>query len=163
VKSPTGRSKPPMRERMADHERPRAVLKGPPIAVKCTCGERRGVEYGEVWDCTCGRSWNTAQIKSDDYARLRRLQLRFRAVPIGLGLATSALALYFLLTGNSFSLFFLLPFALVLWGMMVRPVLRRRYARALGVLPQWNLYSEPSAGNDAPGMDPRPEGKVVRH
>lgn len=154
--------KPPMRERIADHERPRAVLKGPPIAVVCTCGEKRGVEYGGLWDCECGRRWNTSQIKSEEYARLRRLQLRFRAVPVGLGLATSGLALYFLLTGNSFSLFFLLPFALVLWGMVVRPVLRRRYAQALGILPKWNLYSEPISDARAPVVDPGPEGKAVR-
>lgn len=158
MKAPVKGAKPALRERMADHERPRAVLKGPPIAVRCTCGEKRGVEYGQVWDCTCGRRWNTAQIKSEDYARLRRLQLRFRAVPVGLGLATSGLALYFLLTGNSFSLFFLLPLALVLWGMMVRPVLRTRYARALGVLPKWDLYSEPTGpattGTDGPLRNP---------
>lgn len=159
MKATAGQPKPPMRDRMADHERPRSVLKGPPIAVRCTCGEKRGVEYGGVWDCACGRRWNTAQIKSEEYARLRRLQLRFRSVPVLLGLTTSGLAMYFLLTGNSFSLFFLLPLALVLWGMLVRPVLRRRYSNALGVLPKWNLYSESSGA--APVAGPRPEGQSV--
>lgn len=162
AKYAAGRRKPPMREGLADHERPRSVLKGPPIAVSCTCGEKRGVQYGEVWNCECGRRWNTAQIQSDEYARLRRLQLRFRAVPVSLGLATSGLALYFLLTGNSFSLFFLLPFALVLWGMVARPVLRRRYAQALGVLPKWDLYSEPIGDSGAPVVPPHPETNPVR-
>jgi hypothetical protein len=142
MKAQVGRPKPPMRERIADHERPRAVLKGPPITVSCTCGEKRRVDYGELWECTCSRRWDTTQIKPDEYARLRRLQLRFRAVPVLLGLATSGLALYFLLTGNTFSLFFLLPLALILWGMMLRPVLRRRYSKALGVLPRWELRAE---------------------
>jgi hypothetical protein len=131
-----------LRERLASHERPRTALKGPPITVRCECGQRCGVAYGEIWDCTCGRRWNTGQIDADEYARLRRVQLRFRALPVALGLATSLLALFFLLTGNAFSLFVLLPFALVAWGTLIRPVHRRRYAAALGDLPRWELRAE---------------------
>jgi hypothetical protein len=131
-----------LRERLASHERPQAALKGPPITVRCECGERRGLAYGETWDCTCGRRWNTGQIEAEEYRRLRRMQLRFRAVPVALGLATSVVALFFLLTGNTFSLFVLLPFALVTWGTLIRPVLRRRYAAALGELPKWELRAE---------------------
>lgn len=138
------RPKPSLRDRLADHEGPRSLLKGPPITIGCSCGERHSVGYGEVWECTCGRRWNTGQINRSEYARLRSLQLRFRAVPVCLGLATSALALYFLLTGNSFSLFFLLPASLILWGMLLRPLQRRRYAEALGDLPKWDLRAEPS-------------------
>lgn len=131
-----------LRERLANHERPRTALKGPPIAVHCECGERRDLAYGEVWSCACGRRWNTAQIDAEEYGRLRRVQLRFRALPVAMGLATSFLALFFLLTGNTFSLFLLLPFALVVWSTLVRPVHRRRYATALGELPRWELRSE---------------------
>jgi hypothetical protein len=131
-----------LRERVASHERPRTVFRGPPISVRCECGERRRLAYGEVWTCSCGRRWNTAQIDSDEYQRLRRVQLRFRALPVALGLATSLLALFFLLTGNTFSLFILLPFALVVWGTLIRPVHRRRYAVALGELPRWELRPE---------------------
>ncbi len=131
-----------LRERIASHERPRTALKGPPITVHCECGERRGLAYGEVWDCPCGRRWNTAQIDAAEYLRLGNVQLRFRALPVAAGLATSLLALFFLLTGNTFSLFILLPFALVAWGMLVRPVHRRRYAAALGELPRWELRAE---------------------
>lgn len=143
MKPQIARPKPPLRERLADHESPRTVLKGPPIRVTCSCAERHSVDYGAIWECTCGRRWNTAQIKADEYARLRQLQLRFRAVPVALGMATSGLAMYFLLTSNSFSLFLLLPLALISWGMVVRPILRRRYSKALGVLPQWDLRAEP--------------------
>lgn len=131
-----------LRERIASHERPRTVLKGPPITVRCECGEQRRLAYGEAWDCTCGRRWNTAQIDADEYGRLRRVQLRFRALPVAIGLATSLLALFFLLSGNAFSLFILLPFALVTWGTLVRPMHRRRYAAALGELPRWELRAE---------------------
>jgi hypothetical protein len=131
-----------LRERLASHERPRTALKGPPITVHCECGERRGLAYGDVWDCTCGRRWNTAQIDAEEYGRLRRVQLRFRALPVAIGLGTSLLALFFVLTGNAFSLFILLPFALVAWGTLVRPIHRRRYAVALGELPRWELRAE---------------------
>jgi hypothetical protein len=131
-----------LRERLAGHERPRTALKGPPITVHCECGERRGLAYGDVWECTCGRRWNTAQIDAEEYGRLRRVQLRFRALPVAIGLGTSVLALFFVLTGNAFSLFILLPFALVTWGTLLRPRHRRRYAVALGELPQWELRAE---------------------
>lgn len=138
------RPKPPLRQRIKDHESPRTLLQGPPITISCTCGEKEKVGYGEIWECACGRRWNTAQIQAAEYARLRNVQLRFRVVPVVLGLATSGLALVFLLSGNSFSLFFLLPFALILWGMVLRPIQHRRYAKALGQLPQWKLRAEPN-------------------
>lgn len=134
--------KPPLRERLASHEHPNTVLKGPPIAVRCECGERRSLAYGEVWSCTCGRRWNTAQIDAEEYGRLRRVQLRFRVLPVCFGLAVSLFALFFLLTHNTFSLFILLPFALVTWGALLRPIHRRRYGVALGELPKWKLHAE---------------------
>lgn len=132
----------PLRERLASHERPGAVLKGPPIAVKCPCGQRRDLAYGEVWECTCGRRWNTAQIPAQEYERLHRLQLRFRILPVCLGIGVSLLALFFILTHNTFSLFVLLPLALIFWSVMLRPRHRRRYAEAMGELPRWNLRPE---------------------
>ncbi|MDT7609858.1 MAG: hypothetical protein QOG96_4361 [Pseudonocardiales bacterium] len=128
-------------ERLASHERPGTMLKGPPITVRCPCGERRELAYGEVWRCACGRRWDTAQVDAAQYARLRRVQLRFRILPVCLGLATSLAGLFFLLTHNTFSLFVLLPAVLVLWGMVLRPIHRRRYAAALGELPRWELRS----------------------
>lgn len=132
-----------MRQRFASQERPGTVLKGPPISVRCDrCNERSELGYGEVWECSCGRRWNTAQIDAAQYARLRRVQLRFRVLPVCLGLSTSLVALFFLFTGNSFSLFLLLPCAITGWGMLLRPVHRRRYATALGELPRWELHPE---------------------
>lgn len=134
--------KPSLRTRLASQERPGAVLKGPPIAVQCECGERRSLAYGAVWECACGRRWNTAQINREEYARLRRIQMRFRLLPVCLGLATSIAALFFFLTGNTFSLLVLMPFALVVWGILIRPMHRQRYAAALGELPRWKLHAE---------------------
>jgi hypothetical protein len=110
--------------------------------VRCPCGERRCLAYGEVWECKCGRRWNTAQINREEYARLRRVQMRFRLLPVILGLATSIVAFFFLFTGNMFSLLVLLPFALIVWGVLIRPIHRRRYTAALGKLPRWELHAE---------------------
>lgn len=130
------------RERLG-HERPGAVLHGPPIAVECQCGQRSDLAYGERWECDgCGRRWDTNQIPRDQYQRIRMVQLRFRALPVALGLTVAAVALYFVLTGNSFSLFLLIPFALMLWMTVLRPLHRRRYRRAIAQLPKWELRSD---------------------
>jgi hypothetical protein len=130
------------RERLG-HEQPGAVLRGPPVTVSCDCGEKRSVAYGETWTCeACGRRWNTRQIPAEQYAAIRRTQLRFRVLPIVLGLVVAAAALFFLLTGNVFSMFFLLPISLTAWFTFIRPAHRRRYRRAIAELPRWELHPE---------------------
>lgn len=109
----------------------------------CECGARRDVAYGEQWTCEdCGRRWDTRQIPADDYAAIRRTQLRYRALPIVLGLLVAALAIFFSLTGNTFSVFFLLPISLVAWFVILRPAHRRRYRAAIADLPRWTLHPE---------------------
>jgi hypothetical protein len=129
----------PARERVG-HEAPGTVLRGPPIAVTCECGVKQDVRYGEAWACEqCGRRWDTSQIPRDQYEAVRRTQLRFRALPVALGLLVAALAAFFTLTGNVFSVFFLLPVALTVWFVFLRPAHRRRYRRAIADLPRWDL------------------------
>lgn len=129
----------PARERLG-HEHPGTVLHGPPIAVSCPCGTRRDLKYGEIWECDdCGRRWDTTQIPREQYARIRRIQLRFRALPIGLGLAVAAVAAFFVATGNAFSLFILMPGTLIGWMTLIRPAHRRRYRAAIDDLPEWTL------------------------
>ncbi len=130
------------RERLG-HEKPGAVLRGPPITLTCECGERADVPYGEAWDCpACGRRYDTARIPSEDYERIRRTQLRFRILPIAYALFVSAVAVFFLVTGNEFSIFFWLPVSLMAWFMLIRPVHRRRYREAITDLPRWDLRAE---------------------
>jgi hypothetical protein len=125
------------------HEQPGAVLRGPPITITCECGEKRDLRYGEVWDCErCGRRWNTSQIPAEQYDTIRRLQWRFRLVPIALGVLVAALAIFFTLTRNIFSVFVLLPLAMMVWFVFVRPVHRRRYRQAIADLPRWGLRPE---------------------
>src|SRR5919202_1904661 len=132
----------PKRERLG-REAPGSVLGGPPIAVTCECGEKHDVRYGEAWTCErCGRRWDTNQIPREDYEIIRRTQLRFRALPVAVGVVVVALAAFFTLTGQIISVFFLLPVALLGWFVFLRPVHRRRYRRAIAELPRWELHPE---------------------
>jgi hypothetical protein len=126
-----------------ERERPGAVLKGPPITVTCECGERRELAYGERWRCeACGRAWDTGRIPREQYDAIRRLSLRYRALPIGFGALVAALAIFFTLTGNLFSVFFLLPIALTTWFVFLRPLHRKRYREAVKGLPRWELRAD---------------------
>ena len=115
-------------------------MQKPPITISCDCGERREVAYGEAWTCdSCGRVWDTNQIPVEQYRAIRNTQLRYRVLPIAYGLGVLALAMFFTLTGNIFSVFILLPLGLMLWFYFVRPAHRRRYRRAIAELPRWEL------------------------
>jgi hypothetical protein len=130
------------RERLG-REAPGTVLHGPPIAVTCECGVKNDVRYGEAWTCEqCGRRWDTNQIPREQYDIVRRTQLRFRVLPVVVGLLVAALAIFFTLTGNVFSVFFLLPVALGIWFVFLRPMHRKRYRRAIADLPRWELKPE---------------------
>jgi hypothetical protein len=124
-------------------ETPGSVIKGPPITVTCDCGERTELFYGERWTCpSCGRTYDTRQVPEAQYAQIRAVQRRFRAVPIALGLVVAALAIFFTLTGNTFSVFVLLPLSVATWFAFIRPLHRRRYRAAIADLPRWTLRPE---------------------
>src|SRR5919108_6303267 len=107
-------------------ETPGAVTKGPPITVTCECGERHELFYGERWTCpSCGRSYDSRNIPEDEYAAIRSLQRRFRALPIAIGVTVAVLAIVFTLTGNVTGVFFLMPVAIVGWFVFIRPTHRR--------------------------------------
>jgi hypothetical protein len=124
-------------------EKPGAILRGPPITVTCECGTKHDLDYGERWTCQgCGRVYDSTRIPREEYEIVRRTQLRFRILPVALGLFVLALAIFFTLTGNVFSVFFLLPLALMVWFAFLRPLHRNRYRRAIAELPRWNLRAE---------------------
>ncbi|MET0510616.1 MAG: hypothetical protein ABW135_02890 [Thermoleophilaceae bacterium] len=54
----------------------------------------------------------------------------------------AVLAIFFTLSGNIFGVFFLLPVALTIWFVFLRPVHRKRYYRAVAGLPKWELGPE---------------------
>ncbi len=124
-------------------ETPGTITKGPPITVTCECGERHELFYGERWACpACDRAYDSRNIPEEEYAQIRRLQRRFRAVPIALGITVAALAIVFTLTGNVVGVFFLMPVALISWFVFVRPAHRKRYRAAIADLPRWDLRAD---------------------
>jgi hypothetical protein len=140
--APWKRKKPSEQERLG-HEQPGSVLRGPPIAITCECGEKRDLRYGEDWTCEeCGRRWDTNQIPAEQYGAIRRTQLRFRVLPVVYGLLVAGAAIFFTLTGNIFSVFVLLPLSMLVWFYFLRPFHRRRYRRAIAELPRWELRPE---------------------
>jgi hypothetical protein len=132
----------PPRERVG-REQPGAVLRGPPITVTCECGASERLPHGARWTCeNCGRSYDTGRIPREEYQLIRKLQMRYRLLPIGLGVIVLALGALFTLTGAVMSVFILLPFALITWFAFLRPAHRRRYREAIANLPRWNLRAD---------------------
>ena len=56
----------------------------------------------------CAHEYDSGHIPADEYGQGRRIRMRFRTVPIALGLTVAALAIVFTLTGNIVGGFFLL-------------------------------------------------------
>jgi hypothetical protein len=125
-----------------EHEEPGTVLSGPPIAITCACGQRHSVRYGVRWTCPeCGRIWDTSDIPREDYEAIRRITLRFRALPVALGLLVATVAVFFIVTGNTAAVFVLLPLSLMVWFTFLRTAHRRRYREALAQRQRWRLDS----------------------
>ena len=67
------------------------MLRGPPIAVTCECGEKRDLRYGEEWTCEeCGRRWDTNQIPHRAVRGDPPHPVRFRVLPSLYGLGVLA-------------------------------------------------------------------------
>jgi len=130
------------RERLG-HEAPGSILRGPPVTITCECGNSAEVRYGTSWQCDrCGRRYDTSKIPRDQYDRIRNITLRYRAIPIALGAVSISLAIFFTLTGSVFSVFILLPSVLLIWFMIIRPVHRRSFRKAIADLPTWDLRAD---------------------
>ena len=71
------------------------------------------------------------QIPAEQYDVIRRTQLRFRSCRWSSASSSPRTAIFFTLTGNVFSVFVLLPLAMMTWFFFVRPLHRRRYRRAI--------------------------------
>ncbi|HTU86478.1 MAG TPA: hypothetical protein VMF57_12940 [Solirubrobacteraceae bacterium] len=125
-------------------ELPRSVRKGPPITVTCECGERRDLKYGERWKCEgCGRRFDTRKIPLEEYAAIRRTQIRYRIVPLASSLVLLVAVILFFAVGKAFSALIAVAFLTASWSMFGRPFYRSRYRRALSKnLPTWNIKAD---------------------
>jgi hypothetical protein len=125
-------------------ELPRSVRKGPLITLTCECGNKGELHYGERWECEdCGRTFDTRKIPLEEYAAIRRTQLRFRIVPLISGLILLAAVILFFAKGKVFGAIIIVPFLFAAWNMFVRPFFRSRYRRALTEsAPTWEIDAD---------------------
>jgi hypothetical protein len=121
----------------------RSVRRGPRITLTCECGEVNYLQYGERWRCEqCGRTWDTRRIPLEQYAQLRRTQLRFRRVPLIVSALSLVCVVAFIVIGKAIGGVILVVFALTAWSMFARPLHKRRYREALASLPSWEIEPE---------------------
>jgi hypothetical protein len=122
---------------------PRSLRRGPPITVKCECGERRELRYGQRWRCEgCGRTYDTRRIPAEEYASFRRNRVHDRLLPsvVVLGLVAAIVAV--VLAGRPFTALLIFGVVGFGWGTFVRPARRRRQYKAIADRPQWNIKAE---------------------
>jgi hypothetical protein len=125
-------------------ELPRSVRKGPLITVTCECGQKKDLRYGERWKCEgCGRRFDTNKIPIEEYAAIRKTQVRYRLLPVGAGLLLLAAMIVFFILGRAFSAIIIAPFMLASWATFGRPFWRTRYRRAMSkTTPTWTIKSD---------------------
>jgi len=114
----------------------------PPITIRCECGERKAVPYGERWTCeSCGRSWNTQQIPAEEYAGLLRRMRRHKLEAVGAAAISAAVLVPLIAIGGS-RFILLLPVVMMAWLFLFLPYWRRRYRRTAHEAPRWELHPE---------------------
>jgi hypothetical protein len=122
-----------------DHNVAVQLFRAPRITVTCDCGLSRKVAYGESYECECGLRWSTDSVPADDYAAIRRLDLRYRLIGWTVGLAYGLWVLYTILYTPGM-LLLVLPAGMLAWFGFLRPIVRRRHYRAIQALTRtWQL------------------------
>jgi hypothetical protein len=117
-------------------------MRGPPITVRCDCGDFAYVPYGERWRCPrCRRSWDTSQIPAEDYwgiiTEMRRYRLNVMAVAVAIAVG---FALLVWLIGRQ--VVPLVPVVVGFWLLVYMPRWRRRVRERARSLPTWHLRPE---------------------
>ncbi len=126
-----------------DSELPRSIRRGPKITIACECGEKRYLQYGERWSCEkCGRTWNTRRIPLEEYAELRRTQLRYRRVPLIVAAVSLLCVIAFIVIGKALGGLLIVAFAATSWSMFGHPFYKRRYREQLAKVPSWKIEPE---------------------
>jgi hypothetical protein len=119
-------------------------MKGPRITLRCDCGAEGAAAYGERWTCPrCGRTYDTAQIPSSDYASILSLDRRYRFTGWAVVGILAALVLIVAVTGQVIPIFAGLAVVLLSWFLYIKPVVHRRHRRAVRALTRnWDLEAE---------------------
>ena len=106
--------------------------------------------YGERWECArCGRLYDTASIPRAEYDSILALRRRYRMVGWGLAAVVAAFVLFLAVANQPLQILAGLPLILVTWFLYVRPLLRRRYLRAIADRPRWQVRAEPVPPEEA--------------
>jgi len=122
---------------------PRDVRKGPPITVKCECGQRRELRYGERWRCDgCGRNYDTNRIPVQEYAALRYYRVHDRILPSLVFAGLAAAVVVFVLIGRPIAAIMVFAVVGFGWGTFVRPARRRRQYKAIADRPSWKIRAD---------------------
>jgi hypothetical protein len=126
-------------------------MKAPPITLRCDCGRgEASVAYGERWECPrCGRAYDTASIPRAEYDSILALRRRYRLVGWALAAVVAAFVLFLAVANQPLQILAGLPLILVTWFLYVRPLLRRRYLRAIADRPRWQVRAEPAPPEEA--------------
>jgi hypothetical protein len=131
------------RPRAPVDEMPRGLRRGPPITVKCECGERRELRYGQVWKCeSCGRRYDTNKIPADEYASFHRQRVHDRIIPSIVIAIIVVISVGFILAGRALALVLIVPTAGFMWGTFARPRRRRRQYQAIADRPRWQIKAD---------------------
>jgi hypothetical protein len=119
------------------------LVKAPPITLRCDCGAEGKAAYGERWACSrCGREYDTSAIPAEQYRAILAVRRRYRATGWALAVVVAAFVLFLAVSNQPLQILAGLPLILVTWFMYVRPLLRRRFRRAIADLPTWELHAE---------------------
>jgi Flp pilus assembly protein TadB len=119
------------------------VRRGPPITVKCECGERRELHYGERWRCEgCGRRYDTNRIPLEEYAGMLRARVRDRIAPAAVAVGLALVVVVLALVGRAVVAVILVPLTGFVWGSFIRPARRRRQYQAIADRPRWKISAD---------------------
>jgi ABC-type transport system involved in cytochrome bd biosynthesis fused ATPase/permease subunit len=120
------------------------MFRPPAITLRCDCGHEGRAAYGERWSCDrCGRTYDTAQIPEQDYASIRSLNSRYRAVAIAIVVAFALILLLVAVTGGFLQVLAGLGVILISWFLYIKPLVHRRHRRAVQSLTRrWQLQSQ---------------------
>ncbi len=129
--------------RQGDPDLPGSIRRGPPITIACECGERRHLHYGERWTCEkCGRTWNTRRIPLEEYAALRRTQMRYRLIPLTMAAIVVASLVALVVLGAAIGGILVAALVALGWSTYGRPIWKRRYLKAIAERPTWKIEPE---------------------
>jgi hypothetical protein len=120
-----------------------AVVKPPLLTIRCDCGANGQVPHGQCWTCdSCGRVYDTSKIPEGDYRAIRGIQRRYRAIGWVLATIVAGFVLFLAISNQPFQIGAGLPIILIAWFTYVRPIMRRRYRRAIASRPRWELAAD---------------------